>query len=192
MTSSRIKEIALVHFAQKGYEGAALSQIADEVGIKKPSIYAHFKGKDDLFLAIIQDVVQAELMYVNNYLTKEKIESLHDYLFRFLENYLERYENDNGTKFFLRISFFPPEHLHDQIMTLLYDYLDEFERLLIPIFTKALEDKTIGPIDPNDAAIAFIGLLDSVLVEMLYGGPDRYAKRFEAAWKIFWRGLSRE
>lgn len=191
-TSSRLKDIALVHFAQKGYEGASLAQIADEVGIKKPSIYAHYKGKDDLFLAIIQDAVYSELAFVKDYFEKQKELSLHDCLYHFLEQYLSRYENDNRTKFFLRMSFFPPEHLHHQIMNLLYGYLDQFERLLIPIFSRAREQHTIGSVEPQDASIAFIGFLDSVLVEMLYGGPERYAKRLEASWKIFWRGLSRE
>ncbi|MBD2807322.1 helix-turn-helix transcriptional regulator, partial [Xenorhabdus sp. ZM] len=45
MTANRIKAVALSHFARYGYEGTSLANIAQEVGIKKPSIYAHFKGK---------------------------------------------------------------------------------------------------------------------------------------------------
>lgn len=50
MTSDRIKEVSLRHFARNGYEGASLAHIADDIGIKKQSIYSHFKGKDELFL----------------------------------------------------------------------------------------------------------------------------------------------
>lgn len=49
MKSNEIKEAALKFFTIHGYEGASLSLIAEEVGMKKQSIYAHFKGKDDLF-----------------------------------------------------------------------------------------------------------------------------------------------
>ncbi|GAA3322064.1 hypothetical protein GCM10020331_040450 [Ectobacillus funiculus] len=45
MTATRIKEAALARFAQFGYEGTSLSDIAHDVGIKKPSLYSHFTGK---------------------------------------------------------------------------------------------------------------------------------------------------
>lgn len=37
-----ILQTAVSHFAKEGFEGASLSKIAEEVGIKKPSIYAHY------------------------------------------------------------------------------------------------------------------------------------------------------
>lgn len=49
MKSEGIKDAALKYFTLHGYEGASLSLIAEDVGMKKQSIYAHFKGKDDLF-----------------------------------------------------------------------------------------------------------------------------------------------
>ena len=60
MSSKKIRDVALSHFAHFGYEGASLSKIAEEVGIKKPTIYAHYKGKDDLFLSVVQYVFQLE------------------------------------------------------------------------------------------------------------------------------------
>lgn len=51
LTANRIQLIALSHFAKYGYAGTSLSKVAEEVGIKKPSIYAHYKSKEDLFLS---------------------------------------------------------------------------------------------------------------------------------------------
>ncbi|MDQ0185252.1 TetR/AcrR family transcriptional regulator [Cytobacillus kochii] len=45
MTYKKLKKVALTHFALHGYEGVSLSLIANEAGIKKPSIYTHFKVK---------------------------------------------------------------------------------------------------------------------------------------------------
>lgn len=54
MTSQRLQEIALKYFAEKGYDGTSLADIAGEIGIKKPSIYAHYPSKMDLFLAVVE------------------------------------------------------------------------------------------------------------------------------------------
>lgn len=195
MTANRIKEVALVQFAQFGYDGASLAQIAEQVGIKKPSIYAHFKGKDELFLAVIQDVVNDEMVFIRHYFAGQKwesieIEKLGVGLYQFLEEYVDRYEHDDKTKFFLRMPFFPPAHLYVQVMKLVYEYLDQFEELLTHIFAQVLPSKVLEQVEARQIALAFMGVLDAVVVELLYGGPERFAKRLQASWTLFWRGIS--
>lgn len=41
-------------FARKGFRGAALEDIADAAGYTRGAIYAHFGGKEELFLAVIE------------------------------------------------------------------------------------------------------------------------------------------
>ncbi|MDQ7864476.1 TetR/AcrR family transcriptional regulator [Peribacillus frigoritolerans] len=55
MKSNEIKEAALNISRFMVMKELSLSQIAEEVGMKKQSIYAHFKGKDDLFLQVLRD-----------------------------------------------------------------------------------------------------------------------------------------
>ena len=52
-TKERILEEALALFAQNGYDGTSVDQIAERVGIKAPSLYKHYKGKEDILNAII-------------------------------------------------------------------------------------------------------------------------------------------
>ena len=42
-------------FARRGFHGASLEEIAREAGYSTGAIYWHFKGKDDLFLAVFED-----------------------------------------------------------------------------------------------------------------------------------------
>ena len=46
-------------FAEKGYHGAALSEIADALGVKAPSLYAHVASKQDLLYAIMREGADA-------------------------------------------------------------------------------------------------------------------------------------
>lgn len=47
-------DIALRLFWQYGYEGASISQLADAMGIKIPSLYAAFGHKENLFKQAVQ------------------------------------------------------------------------------------------------------------------------------------------
>lgn len=52
-TAERILEIATKHFAQTGFECTNLRDIANEVGIREPSIYRHFKNKEELYKQVL-------------------------------------------------------------------------------------------------------------------------------------------
>jgi Transcriptional regulator len=47
-TKEKILEAALSLFAENGYDGTSVEQIAGIVGIKAPSLYKHYKGKEDI------------------------------------------------------------------------------------------------------------------------------------------------
>ena len=191
MTSDQIKAVSLRHFAQNGYEGASLSHIADDVGIKKQSIYTHFKGKDEIFLQVCKDAYEDEIQNVIYFIDSNTTQPIKEFLFNFLLHCIDRYVKYDSTKFMIRTSFFPPTHLNAQVMKQVYEYLDKVEELFLPIIEKAVKKGEINStIDEYRATAAFLGVLDGIFVEMLYGGPERLQKRLDASWYLFWRGLS--
>jgi AcrR family transcriptional regulator len=46
-------EAAMLVFWRKGYEGASMSDLTASVGVTKPSLYAAFGAKEDLFRAVL-------------------------------------------------------------------------------------------------------------------------------------------
>ena len=52
-TKERILDEALTLFAEKGYDGTSMDLIAERVGIKGPSLYKHYKGKEEILNALI-------------------------------------------------------------------------------------------------------------------------------------------
>ena len=55
-TKQRILDEALTLFSEKGYANVFVNDIAEKVGIKAPSLYKHYKNKQAIFDAIIDEM----------------------------------------------------------------------------------------------------------------------------------------
>lgn len=55
-TKYRILDEALTLFSEKGYANVFVNDIAEKVGIKAPSLYKHYKNKQAIFDAIIDEM----------------------------------------------------------------------------------------------------------------------------------------
>jgi len=55
-TKKRILDEALTLFSEKGYANVYVAEIAAAVGIKAPSLYKHYKSKQDIFNAILDEM----------------------------------------------------------------------------------------------------------------------------------------
>jgi AcrR family transcriptional regulator len=185
-----IRKAALCQFAANGYEGASLSSIATEVGIRKPSIYAHFQGKDDLFLQVVKYAFREQTLRIFKYFSDRRKEPLDQTLHGFLIWMGQEYESNSTAKFMLRVSFFPPVALYNEVLNIVNPFLEDMERKLTRILWNARDTEPFGHMEPVDVALSHITLLDGIMVELLYGGSSNYRRRLNAAWPIFWRGIT--
>jgi AcrR family transcriptional regulator len=53
-TRERILDAAEAVFAERGYDGASLREVAGRVGIQSPSLYNHFPNKESLYAAVLE------------------------------------------------------------------------------------------------------------------------------------------
>jgi AcrR family transcriptional regulator len=53
-TKEKIFEAAIDLFAQKGFDATSMREIAEVVGIKKASMYSHYKSKDEILEKIVE------------------------------------------------------------------------------------------------------------------------------------------
>ena len=84
-TKGRILDEALTLFAENGYNGTGVEQIAEKVGIKAPSLYKHFKGKEDIMNALIES---AEKRYEESFGSSEHIGKLPESKDEFIQSTL--------------------------------------------------------------------------------------------------------
>ena len=109
MTQDKIIQVSIDLFADSGYQNTSLSDIADGVGIKKPSLYNHFDSKEAIFLAVLEEVknrmvkvIHQEITYTEKGTTEKKLQQVFD-------KYTELITDSTEGQLFKRLTFFPPQ-----------------------------------------------------------------------------------
>lgn len=179
MTKAAIRQAALKCFAEQGYDATSMAEIAGDVGIKAPAIYAHFKGKTELYLELVHRVSEKELEYTRHFLsTTDEAEKV---LLHFLQDMGPRFESTPDLRFMLNVYYLPPPKLSGQLIAILERYNTDREILVNDIF------KRLPPcrVPPEQLASAYLGIMDGIQAEVLYGGMEKFQKRLEAFWALF-------
>ncbi len=61
LTRARLLEAAARVYAQRGFAGATLDQVAGEAGFTKGAVYAHFGSKENLLLALLREHLAGQI-----------------------------------------------------------------------------------------------------------------------------------
>ena len=76
-------------FAERGFEGTSIEEIAAQAGVSKPVVYEHFGGKEGLYAVVVDREVERLLTTATEILggahTREKFEAAAVALLRYIE-----------------------------------------------------------------------------------------------------------
>ncbi|NIE95024.1 TetR/AcrR family transcriptional regulator [Acinetobacter sp. C26M] len=181
MTAAKIQKIALERFAKQGFAATSLNEIATDVGIKKPSIYAHFKNKDELYLSLIPIMIDEELGHAKIVLQggTEIQQQLHTYLAGIEQRFNESY----GVQFWMNALISPPVHLYDQVIEPMHVFMAELEQ----VFSQAIQHSVLMEnkyqLDSLVLARVCMSFVDALQSELIYGGREKFQLRLDAILK---------
>ena len=107
-TRARLLKAAETIFVRDGYEGAELGEIAALAGRTKGAIYAQFKSKEDVFLALIEDRTQRARAQMEGLLASSTTAEQNLKVLRSF--YLERVEDEAWSLLLLEFKLFAMRH----------------------------------------------------------------------------------
>jgi AcrR family transcriptional regulator len=67
----QLLEIGRRLFAEKGFEGTSVEEIAATAGVSKPVVYEHFGGKEGLYAVVVDHEIQKLLQVMTSALTTQ-------------------------------------------------------------------------------------------------------------------------
>ena len=151
-TKKKIIEHSLRLFAQKGYHGTSISDIAKAAGISKGLAYNYFESKQHLVESILEQILEFSVAYQKMF---EQIGDPYEKL-KFAINYTFDHLEENEEFWRLYISLALQPSVMETSKKILHSFVERVIKLLVRLF------KEIGI--PNPKAEAFIlgGLFDGI------------------------------
>ncbi|MBM7566571.1 TetR family transcriptional regulator [Paenibacillus sacheonensis] len=182
MTAKSLKQAALTLFAESGYDGVSLSEIAKSVGIKTPSIYAHFESKEQLFLALLDDAVHEEhekfTLLLQNMEDQPPIERFYA-AFRF---FTDLDGLTNGQSFLKRTMLMPPRNLEERLRSEFIAYEDVFTGPMLKLLRECAGTEADNEERVERLLALFYAVIDGLLVEHKLYDTELYRRRQTLLW----------
>ena len=154
-TQEKILRIARLEFANNGLEGARVDRIAENAGVNKAMIYYHFRSKDDLYQAVINEHMEQ----IANFLQRNIMEAgEYDNLFLRISEFLHALLKDR--KEFMPIMLREIASGGERIKTALTSLISEkgITKSIREIIEAGINEGRFREIDSKQAIISFLGM----------------------------------
>ena len=183
----KILETSDMLFSDKGYN-LSMSDIAKEVGIKVPSIYSHYSGKDEIILLVVEREINRfysflleEIENIDSISCEKKLKKTY-YLI------LNYYKQENRLRFWKNISLIQNMDLKKQCGDLVRENEKKIRDVLNRVFELGVQTHGKNDVD-TQAMVSFYfvlikGVMDMMLVYQSQGiNLDLF---FDTIWNEYW------
>ncbi|MGN0584154.1 MAG: TetR/AcrR family transcriptional regulator [Ruminococcus sp.] len=183
-TKDRILDSALTLFSEKGYDGVGVDLIAENAGIKGPSLYKHFKGKEDILGALIE---KAEKYYEANFGSVNNPGKTPSSMEELIDLSLKRIQFTLHDPLIKKVrKMLAMEQFRSKRIALLatkYN-IDCVQEIYKQIFSTMMDNGVMRKRDPALVSMAFAAPV-SLLIQMCDREPDREQETMERIEKFF-------
>ena len=179
----QLLDVGRALFAERGYDGTSVEEIAARAGVSKPIVYEHFGGKEGLYAVVVDREVQALMDSFSTALSGEAPRELLEQACMVLLTYVE--ESSDGFRILVRESPVGTER-GGGFATIMSDVASQVEYIIVREFkARGFETKLAGLY--SQALVGMVALTGQ------WWQDHRKPKRDEVAAHLVnlaWNGLS--
>lgn len=181
---------AMEVFAENGFGGSTTREIAENAGISEAMIYSHFRNKEDLYAAIIDEKLQeSEPLYY----PLDAIRNRDDQrvFATIVSNYLHRHGEDTTL---LRLLLFSALEGHELASMFVAGPVRKFFEFLADYIGERIDEGAFKPVNPVITSRCLLGMVHYfVLLQKIFGdetlNPIDPAEAIETIVNIFCEGI---
>lgn len=159
MKKEEILEKSLELFANQGYFGTSMENIAKAVGIKKASLYSHYSGKESIFTTIFNMILQEYSAFINELTACDENTDILEKLASIFSGYIKNCKNNTKQAFWDRYYYYPPEYLKDYIFNKTYEIEILFLDKITAIIEHGIRNRRIKQKSAHDIALSFYNMM---------------------------------
>ncbi len=191
-TKERIKQAALSIFAQRGYYGTAMNDIAKLVGIKTPSIYAHYKGKEELFTSIYDDLAKDYVDLMEELINTAESMDIEAGLYYIFEQYIIHFMTRPEVRdFWNQVPISTPSELREKLFSYSREYDLGIEKRLAGIIAAGIRQGKLRDDDPLTMSFSHRLMRDGIKTWISVIPEINNEKYIKAFWNNLWFGLKK-
>lgn len=171
-TKQRILFEALTLFSKKGFKAVTMEEIATQVGIKAPSLYKHYKGKNEIFSALLEESTLRYKEFISSILTSPDTTPTPEMLGDKLSSLLEYSLHDEYIAPLRKILTIEQFSDKEKANLLSHLYIDMMVDYHTSLFSMMMERGAMVSLDPRETAL----LYDSpyfLLLEECFRHPEK-------------------
>lgn len=180
-------------FSKVGYS-FSLSDVAREVNVKPPSLYNHFKSKDD----IIDEVIQIEIDSYYGYMEiiiggLDHTSTLEESLSIFYRAVTAYYSDKEKLNFLKNLQFLNNKDLEIKVKRKIFERNIAISKAIDGFFLMGIERGEIGEEKFYEAKALYIAMILGVLQTMMFNGNNvEFIKKWQVSvWNSYWSGIKR-
>ncbi len=187
---TQILEAAYQLFSENGY-GLSMSEIAWEVGIKTPSIYSHFSGKDEIVEQTIRKEVERYYTHLGNSMAKVHNGKCRDAMKHVYLSIYEYFEDINRLRFWRNIPMIPNEPLRETCRELIEKNDRFYTREMQRCFERGIEKGEIRADVSEGSLYLYLAMIQGVLHGvLLYRQSATRGDYILRVFDAYWNGIS--
>lgn len=189
MSKQRILKVAFESFSTGCYRCVSLSEIAEKVGIKKPSIYAHFESKERLFLEVLDIELKRVYDYINTVIRDNKSLDTEHILHKFLTRSIDYIvENHSAGGFWSNLIFVTPFQLKSEIGLQIDELKSYTHNLILELIVQGVHRGDIIDQCTKSIVYSYLCLLQGNLI-MALNSELFSMNEVNISWRFFWDGI---
>ena len=169
MRTTQIIEAATTVFAEQGFDGATMDDIAAEIGINKATIYLYFDSKDALIQSIAEEIFAQELAdlqaaYESPGTATERLTAYYEALIADESEVLPLMP--------LLYEFYARGLRRDDVRAVIADFIHQLTGLLATLIQEGIDSGEFAPTEARAAARALDALLSGTLLHWVYAPEE--------------------
>lgn len=177
-------------FSQKGYN-VSMSEIAKAVDIKTPSLYSHFKNKNEIIELTIRTEIEHYFDTIFKNTLKLKHKTCEEKLKSMLFYSIDYYKKSSRLSFWKHMSLIQNKELKDLSFSLIQKRDKYLFDLIEKCFEKGITEKEIKNTADKGSIYLYFSMMQGILTSMFfYQNNGVTIEEFTTmAWESYWNSI---